>query len=82
MIRKNNQNQFLETLISMRTDAECNETAPATSFNRLHEDSEHITEMTSNSDQTKTSGQESDVNSLKLEAQIWNQRPLFSWRLR
>ena len=33
----------------MKFDAECNETTPATSFDRFHEDVEIITEMTSNS---------------------------------
>ena len=38
MIRKNNQNQFLETFISIKFDAECNETTPAISFGRFYED--------------------------------------------
>ena len=45
MIRKNNLNRFLETFISMKCDAECNETNPAISFDRFHEDFEIITEF-------------------------------------
>ena len=44
MIRKKNPNLFLETLISMKFDAECNETTPAISFDRFHEDSKILTE--------------------------------------
>ena len=38
VISGNNQNQVLETFISMKFDAECNETTPAISFDRFHED--------------------------------------------
>ena len=81
MIRTNNLNQFPETLISMEFDAECNETTPAISFDRFHEDFEIITEINQILFK-KTSGQVSDVNPQKIEAQIWNQRPLLSRRLR
>ena len=37
--------------MSMRSDAECNETTPAISFDRVHEDSEILTELTSESHQ-------------------------------
>ena len=47
VIFENNQNQVLETFISMKFDAECNETAPAIAFPRFHEDSEIFTKMTS-----------------------------------
>ena len=30
------QNQVLETFVSMRIDAQCNEITPAISFNRVH----------------------------------------------
>ena len=32
----NNENQILDTFMFMRIKAECNETAPAISFNRFH----------------------------------------------
>ena len=38
MIFENNQNQVLETFISIKFDAECNETTPAILFIRFHED--------------------------------------------
>ena len=38
VIFENNQNQLLETFISMKFDAECNETTPAILFPRFHED--------------------------------------------
>ena len=46
VISEIHQNKILETFISMKSDAECNETAPAISFGRLHEDSEILTKMT------------------------------------
>ena len=36
VISENNQNQVLETFISMKFDAECNETTPAISLHRFH----------------------------------------------
>ena len=36
VISENNQNQLLETFISMKFNAECNETTPAISFHRFH----------------------------------------------
>ena len=46
-----NQNQILETFISMKKDAEYNETTPASVFYRCHEDAEILTKMTPNSNQ-------------------------------
>ena len=47
VISENNQNQVLETFISMKFDAECNETTPAIILHRFHEDYEMFTKMTS-----------------------------------
>ena len=47
MISENNQNQFLETFISIKFDAECNETAPAIEFPRFHGDFEIYTKKAS-----------------------------------
>ena len=46
VISENNQNQDLETFISMKSDAGCNETTPAISFDRFHENSEILTKIT------------------------------------
>ena len=82
MISENDQNPFLETFISMKNDAECNTKTPAFPVDRFHEVVQILTEMTSNSDKKKkASGTLSNVNLQKIEAQIWNQRPLFNWRL-
>ena len=35
---RNYQNQVLHTCISMKSDAECNETTTAIAFDRFHED--------------------------------------------
>ena len=48
LIFENNQNQVLGTFISMKFDAECNETTPAIILHRFHEDYETFTKMTSN----------------------------------
>ena len=47
VIFENNQNQDLESSIPMKFDAECNETTPAISLSRFHEDSEMFTKKTS-----------------------------------
>ena len=47
VIFENNQNQILETFISMKFDAECNETNHAIMFHRCHDYSEILTKMTS-----------------------------------
>ena len=39
VIFENNQNQVLETFISMKFDAECNKTTPVIELYRCHEDS-------------------------------------------
>ena len=39
VISENSQNQVLETFLSMKSDAEYNETTPAIAFDRCHEDS-------------------------------------------
>ena len=39
VITENNQNQDLETCISMKFDTECNETTPTIASDRFHEDS-------------------------------------------
>ena len=38
MISENKQNQILETFISMKIDAECDENAPAIAFDRFRKD--------------------------------------------
>ena len=47
MISEHRQNKVLDTSISIKSNAECNETAPAISFARFHEDSENLTKPTS-----------------------------------
>ena len=47
LISENNLNQFLETFISIKLDAEYNETAPAISFHLFHGDSEILSKMMS-----------------------------------
>ena len=47
VISENNHNQFLETFISIKFDAICNETAPAISFHRIHGDPEILSKMMS-----------------------------------
>ena len=47
LISEHRQNKLLDTFISIKSDAECNETAPAISFARFHEDSENLTKPTS-----------------------------------
>ena len=47
LILENNQNQNLETLISRKFDAECNETTPAISIDRFHKDSKMFAKMSS-----------------------------------
>ena len=47
VISENNQNQDLETFISMKSDAECNEITPAISFDRFHKDFEMFAKMMS-----------------------------------
>ena len=72
VISEKNQNQDLETFISMRLDAECNETTPAIPFYRFHEDSTILAKMTS-----KVGRMSSEILKLeKNQGQIWNQRPL------
>ena len=51
MISENNQNQILETFISMKMDAEYNETTPAISFDRLHVDFDIVSKSHQNSNQ-------------------------------
>ena len=48
VIFENMQNKVLDTFISIKSNAECNETAPAISIDRFHEDSEIFSKMTSN----------------------------------
>ena len=48
VISKNNQNHISGTLISMRIDAEHDETTPAISFDRVHENVCNLTKDTSN----------------------------------
>ena len=43
-----NQNQVLELFISMKIDAECNETTPEIAVDRFHEDSNNFSKMTTN----------------------------------
>ena len=38
-ISENTQNKMMETFISMKFDAECNETTPEIALYRFHEDS-------------------------------------------
>ena len=47
-ISENNNNQVLETFISMKSHAECNENIPAISFGRFHEDFCTSTNISSN----------------------------------
>ena len=41
MMSEKNPNQILETFISMKIDAECDENAPAIAFCQVHEDLQH-----------------------------------------
>ena len=75
VISGNNQNQVLETFISIKFDAECNETTPAIVFLRFHEDSEMFTK----NNIKKVSGSTQIVELEKKQGQIWNQRPLKRW---
>ena len=76
MISENNLNQMLETFISIKIDAEYNETTPMMSFDRFHKDfticlknkAKHLTKKASRSTQI--------VELEKNQRQIWNQRPL------
>ena len=47
LISENNQNKILETFISMKFDAECNETILDIVLYRFHEDYDILTKMTS-----------------------------------
>ena len=47
MILENDQNQVLEMFISMKFDAESNETTPAIILYRFHEDCKMFTKTTS-----------------------------------
>ena len=47
MISEHRKNKVLDTFISIKPNAECNETAPAVSFARFHEDYENLTKPTS-----------------------------------
>ena len=49
VISLNNQNKVPETFISMKFDAECNETTPEIVLHRFHEEYENLTKMTSES---------------------------------
>ena len=57
----------MEPFISMKINAECNETTPVASFDRFHEDFENITEITLNYDKN-ASGALSNVNLQKIHA--------------
>ena len=48
VISEKNQNEILETFISINIDAECNENVPAISFGRVHEDFCISTKISSN----------------------------------
>ena len=76
VISENTQNEVLETFIYIKMDAECNETTPAISFPRFHEDSEMFTKK----DVKSWSGRTQIVELEKKQGQIWNQRPLKRWR--
>ena len=76
VISGNNQNQVLETFIYMKFDAECNKTTPVIESYRFHEDSEMFTK----NDVRKVRRRTQIVKSKKKQGQIWNQRPLNSWR--
>ena len=75
MISENNQNQVLETFISIKFDAECNETTPAILFLRFHEDFSIYTKKASKGWPRRTQIVEIE----KKQGQIWNQRPLKRW---
>ena len=77
VIFESNQNPVLETFISMKFDAESNETTPAISFLRFHEDFENYTKKASK----KWPRQTEIVEFEKKQGQICNQRPLKRWRL-
>ena len=62
----------METFISMKSDAECNETTPAISFDRFKENYEILTTHDIKSLSVSTQ----IVELKKKQGQIWNQRPL------
>ena len=76
VISENTQNEVLETFIYIKMDVESNETTPAISFLRFHEDSEMFTK----NNIKKVSGSTQIVEIEKNQGQIWNQRPLKRWR--
>ena len=67
VISENNQNQVLETFISMKFDAECNETTPAISFHRFHGNIQNDANL-----RNKTvNGRAQIVKFEKKQRQIW-----------
>ena len=68
VISVNNQNQLLETFISMKFDVECNETTPAISFHRFRgniQNDANVRDKTAN-------GTAQIVELEKKQGQIWN----------